>query len=200
MTGPLLIVLHTMPAAVFAGVFFVVGVCTQSRLLYDGSNQQTQWGSIESNGIVAKLIYLQSERRFLQPSDSLTLISRRKVVLYISLQILGVAITVAISQTIAAIGFPVLIIALIPLRTFLMPKWFTRKELSVLDDLTANNKAVLASLGGRPEMAGAEEGEDEEDRRDEGMETQNEEDADLRMRRSRSRSSAVRQRAGSIHR
>lgn len=26
MTGPLLIVLHTMPAAVFAGVFFVVGV------------------------------------------------------------------------------------------------------------------------------------------------------------------------------
>lgn len=27
MTGPLLVVLHTMPAAVFAGVFFVVGVC-----------------------------------------------------------------------------------------------------------------------------------------------------------------------------
>jgi hypothetical protein len=27
MTGPLLIVLHTMPTAVFAGVFFIVGVC-----------------------------------------------------------------------------------------------------------------------------------------------------------------------------
>lgn len=27
MTGPLLIVLHTMPAAVFGGVFFIVGVC-----------------------------------------------------------------------------------------------------------------------------------------------------------------------------
>jgi len=26
MTGPLLVVLHTMPAAIFAGVFFVVGV------------------------------------------------------------------------------------------------------------------------------------------------------------------------------
>ncbi len=26
MTGPLLVVLHTMPTAVFAGVFFVVGV------------------------------------------------------------------------------------------------------------------------------------------------------------------------------
>lgn len=27
MTGPLLIVLRTMPSALFAGVFFVVGVC-----------------------------------------------------------------------------------------------------------------------------------------------------------------------------
>ena len=30
MTGPLLIVLHTMPRALFSGVFFVVGVCFQS--------------------------------------------------------------------------------------------------------------------------------------------------------------------------
>lgn len=29
MTGPLLIVLHTMPLAVFAGVFFIVGVSVQ---------------------------------------------------------------------------------------------------------------------------------------------------------------------------
>lgn len=32
MTGPLLTVLHTMPAAVFAGVFFIVGVSTSMRL------------------------------------------------------------------------------------------------------------------------------------------------------------------------
>jgi hypothetical protein len=31
-----------------------------------------------------------------------------------------------------------------------MPRWFTEKELCVLDDLTAHNEAVLASLGGRP--------------------------------------------------
>lgn len=36
MTGPLLIVLHTMPAAVFAGVFFVVGV---SDPLHIGSDK-----------------------------------------------------------------------------------------------------------------------------------------------------------------
>lgn len=33
MTGPLLVVLHTMPAAVFGGVFFVVGVRTYSSPL-----------------------------------------------------------------------------------------------------------------------------------------------------------------------
>jgi hypothetical protein len=33
MTGPLLIVLHTMPAAVFAGVFFIVGWGSVSRPL-----------------------------------------------------------------------------------------------------------------------------------------------------------------------
>ncbi|KAH9859746.1 hypothetical protein IAQ61_011527 [Plenodomus lingam] len=133
MSGPLLTVLHTMPAAVFAGVFFVVG-----------------WGSIESNGIVSKAIYLLSERRFIQPSNPLSTIARRKIVFYIGLQILGVACTVAISQTIAAIGFPVLIIALIPLRTSLMPRWFSPQELSVLDNLTADNPSVLVSFGGTP--------------------------------------------------
>lgn len=35
MTGPLLVVIHTMPAAVFAGVFFVVGVSDQFRPFYN---------------------------------------------------------------------------------------------------------------------------------------------------------------------
>jgi hypothetical protein len=160
-----------------------------------------QWGSIETNGILQKLIYLNSERRFLQPQNPLNDVSRKKISLYIGLQIFGVAVTVAISQTIAAIGFPVLIIALIPLRTFLMPRWFTAQELSVLDNLTANNKAVLASLGGRPAKLKeyAEEDDDDEDpqmRRAEGREPMHtDEESDLHRRRSHS---AVRQRMGSI--
>ncbi|PGH11478.1 hypothetical protein AJ79_04853 [Helicocarpus griseus UAMH5409] len=135
MTGPLLIVLHTMPAAVFAGVFFIVG-----------------WGSIESNGIVEKAVFLLRENRFIQRDDPLLYIRRRKIVLYIGLQLFGVVACVAISQTIAAIGFPVLICALIPLRVWIMPRWYSQRELEVLDDLTANNKVVLASLGGAPEL------------------------------------------------
>ena len=51
-------------------------------------------------------------------------------------------------------GFPVLIIALIPLRVWALPKWFSQRELDVLDDLTANNSAVLGSLGGPPVFPG----------------------------------------------
>ncbi len=87
MTGPLLVVLHTMPTAVFAGVFFIVG-----------------WGSIESNGMLQKAIFLMQENRFIQRDEPLLTIRKRKTFLFIALQGIGVAATVAISQTIAAIG------------------------------------------------------------------------------------------------
>lgn len=53
-----------------------------------------------------------------------------------------------------------LICALIPLRASIMPKWFTMRELEVMDDLTANNEAVLASLGGAPVLPGQARAED----------------------------------------
>ncbi|PGH35042.1 hypothetical protein GX50_02073 [[Emmonsia] crescens] len=167
MTGPLLAVLHTMPAAVFAGVFFVVG-----------------WGSIESNGITEKLIFLFKENRFIQRGEPMLTLRRRKITLYIAIQLFGVLSCVAISQTIAAIGFPVLICLLIPLRVVLLPKWFTLKELEVMDDLTANNKVVLASLGGAPILPEGAEIEDY------GRERRYEE----RKR------GVTRQRTGSVHR
>lgn len=121
--------------------------------------------------------------------------------MYIGLQAFGVACTVAISQTIAAVGFPILIIALIPLRTFLMPKWFTMHELAALDALTANNPAVLVSFGGTPAKMKGMETEFISSLRASGDVEQGD-GYDLsrsRSRGSRSRS-AVRQRAGSIHR
>jgi hypothetical protein len=156
-----------------------------------------QWGSIESNGILHKTLSLISERRFLQRDNPLDTVSRKKIMLFIGLQIFGVACTVAISQTIAAIGFPVLIIALIPLRTFLMPKWFSVHELSVLDALTANNPTVLISFGGTP--SGIKEVEDIGSGRMEDAETGEMRKVESEGSRSRGRS-AARQRAGSIHR
>lgn len=121
--------------------------------------------------------------------------------MYIGLQALGVVCTVAISQTIAAIGFPVLIIALIPLRTFLMPKWFTMHELAALDALTANNPAVLVSFGGTPaKMKGLEQDFNESPSAAGDVEQAHEYDLNRTRSRGSQSPSAVRQRAGSIHR
>nr|OQO20978.1 hypothetical protein B0A51_09667 [Rachicladosporium sp. CCFEE 5018] len=135
MTGPLLVVLHTMPRALFSGVFFVVG-----------------WLGIPGNGITENILYILSETRFRDPQDPRQQLSRWRIAYYILFQILGVGFSVAISQTIGAIGFPVIIVALIPLRWVIMPRLFTKTELQVLDAPTADSHVVLASMGGKPEM------------------------------------------------
>lgn len=111
------------------------------------------------------------------------LIPRGKIILYIGLQLVGVAACVAVSHTLAAIGFPVLIILLIPLRILLVPRWFTLQELQILDDFTATNKTVLASLGGKPALP----------------ENSREEDWGVERRQSEDQHGVARQRAGSIH-
>lgn len=68
----------------------------------------------------------------------------------------------------AGIGFPVIIILLIPLRHFTLPKYFTPFELSVLDAPTANSAAVLVSIGGPLESEGRE-GTTKARKRDEEM-------------------------------
>lgn len=135
MTRPLLVVLGTMPRAVFSGVFFVVG-----------------WGSVEGNGIIKKLLFLCKEHRYIDPHDPLLRVPRRQILHFVFWQLLGWAMCVSISQTIAAIGFPVLITAMIPFRVAVMPKLFTAEELEIMDSLTADNVIVLASLGGKPVM------------------------------------------------
>ena len=156
MTGPILVVLNLIPRALFAGVFFVVG-----------------WGGLEGNGIMAKIVYLIREPRFVQPDEPLSQVRKTRVMFYLFWQIFGITATVGVSQTIAGIGipsiqpsihllphhtlthtpgFPVLIIALIPLRWNLLPKLFTAKELRIMDAPTADNEVVLASMGGKPQM------------------------------------------------
>jgi hypothetical protein len=135
MSRPLLVVLGTMPRAIFGGVFLVVG-----------------WGSIEGNGILKKLVFLATERRFIQPDEPLLKIRRTRILHFVLYQLLTWAASVAISQTIAAIGFPVIVTVLIPFRVYVIPKIFTAEELMIMDSLTATNDVVLASLGGKPTM------------------------------------------------
>ena len=163
MTGPILVVLNLIPRALFAGVFFVVG-----------------WAGLEGNGIMAKIIYLIREPRFIQPDEPLLQVPRKRILFYLFWQVFGITATVGVSQTIAGIGntlpiaprsteriperltesnpgFPVLIIALIPLRWKILPKLFTAKELRAMDAPTADNEVVLASMGGAPRVPGSKD-------------------------------------------
>lgn len=77
-------------------------------------------------------------------------------------------------------GFPVLVCAMILFRVYIAPKWFSPQELKVMDERTANNKVVLASLGGAPTTL---------------VDT-----AGLERRYSEQKTGVPRQRAGSMHR
>ncbi len=134
MTRPLLVVLGTMPRAVFAGIFILVG-----------------WASIERNSITMRTLAIFRDRRLCPPDEPLNTIRRSKIALFVGIQWLFAAMTIGISQTIAGIGFPVIITLLIPVRYFLVPKWFSPLELKILDAPTADGDGVLASLGHEPE-------------------------------------------------
>ncbi|KAH7047370.1 anion exchange family protein [Macrophomina phaseolina] len=131
MTGPLLIVLHLIPQAVLAGLFFVMGV-----------------QALEGNGITQKMLFLAKDRSLTPGSDPLRRIERRAAIwAFVALELLGFAATFAITQTIAAVGFPVFILLLIPVRTWVLPRYFSPLELSILDAPTAS-PFTMESCGG----------------------------------------------------
>lgn len=131
MSGPLLIVLHLIPQGVMAGLFFVMGV-----------------QALQANGITQKMMFLARDKEFTPASEPLKRLERRGAIwAFVILEILGFGATFAITQTIAAIGFPVFILILIPIRTFLLPRWFTYEELNALDGPTAS-PFTMESVGG----------------------------------------------------
>ena len=131
MTGPLLIVLNLIPQGVLAGLFFVMGA-----------------QALAGNGVTLKIIYLLKDKELTSPNDPLRKLGRQKMIwLFVVIELVAFGATFAITQTIAAIGFPVFIIALIPIRTWLMPKFFRDEELKALDAPTAG-EFVMESVGG----------------------------------------------------
>lgn len=132
MTGPLLHhVLALIPQGVLAGLFFVMGA-----------------QALAANGIVAKMLYLARDKELTGPNDPLKKLERQKMIwVFVAIELIGFGATFAITQTIAAIGFPVFIIALIPIRTWIMPRFFRDEELRALDAPTAG-EFVMESVGG----------------------------------------------------
>jgi len=131
MSGPLLVVLNLIPQAVFAGLFLIMGV-----------------QALGANGMTVKMLFLAKDKNLTPKSYPLARLPRRRAIYaFVALELLGFGGTFAITQTIAAIGFPVIIMLLIPFRTFLMPRWFSQQELSALDAPTAS-PFTMESVGG----------------------------------------------------
>lgn len=141
MTGPLLIVLHLLPQGVLAGLFLVMGV-----------------QALEGNGITTKLFFIFNDCKLTSPSDPLRRVRKKALREFVAIQLLGFGATFAITQTIAAVGFPIVIFLLVPLRSFLMPRWFSAEELKLMDGPTAG-EFVMVSVGGNYGDNGDESGD-----------------------------------------
>lgn len=131
MSPPLLTVLHLVPHGVLAGLFFVMGV-----------------QALAGNGVTAKLLYLARDRGLTAPSHPLRALPRRRAIwAFVAIELVAFGATFAITQTIAAVGFPVFIMLLIPIRALLLPHWFTPDELGALDAPTAS-PFTMENVGG----------------------------------------------------
>ncbi|KAI9149264.1 putative transporter [Paramyrothecium foliicola] len=131
MTGPLLTVLHLVPHGVLAGLFFIMGV-----------------QALEGNGITAKLVFLAKDHNLTPTSSPLKAVKRRSAIWkFVAIELVGFGATFAITQTVAAVGFPVFIFALIPIRAILLPKIFSQEELAALDAPTAS-PFTMEGIGG----------------------------------------------------
>ena len=131
MTGPLLVVLHLIPQGVLAGLFFIMG-----------------FQALQANGITAKLLFLARDKSLTPASHPLFAVKRRSAIwLFVAIELIGFGVTFAITQTIAAIGFPIFIFILLPIRAMLLPRWFRPEELAALDAPTAS-PFTMKGIGG----------------------------------------------------
>ncbi|KAL5482708.1 hypothetical protein ACEPAI_9302 [Sanghuangporus weigelae] len=131
LTGPFLHVLHLIPRGVLAGLFWFMGA-----------------DALQGNGVTTKVLYLIRDKRFTPANESLRKVRRSRIILFSVIQLIGFGATFAIVQTIASIGFPIIILLLIPVRTYLIPLLpFTEEELAILDMPTAS-PFTMESVGG----------------------------------------------------
>ncbi|KAI0088487.1 anion exchanging protein [Irpex rosettiformis] len=131
LTGPFLHVLNLIPRGVLAGLFWYMGA-----------------DALEGNGITQKLLYFLRDKSLTDTGEPLRKVRKSRILLFVGVQLVAFGATMAITQTIAAIGFPIIILLLIPLRTWVIPRLpFTDEELGILDGPTAS-AFTMESVGG----------------------------------------------------
>ncbi|KAG1763040.1 HCO3 transporter family-domain-containing protein [Suillus occidentalis] len=136
LTGPFLHILGLVPRGVLAGLFWFMGA-----------------DALKGNGITIKLLYLIRDKTLTSPDDPLRKVRKSRISMFVAIQLVAFGATFAVTQSVAAIGFPVIILLLVPLRTYVIPQLpFTQEELSILDGPTAS-PFTMESVGGSQHTA-----------------------------------------------
>ncbi|KAF9026543.1 hypothetical protein BDZ89DRAFT_30936 [Hymenopellis radicata] len=131
LTGPFLHVLNLIPRGVLAGLFWFMGA-----------------DALQGNGITQKLLYFLRDKKLTPADEPLRKVRKSRILMFIAVQLFGFGATFAVTQTIAAIGFPVIIMLLLPVRMWVIPRMpFTEDELAILDGPTAS-PFTMESVGG----------------------------------------------------
>ncbi|CAR23867.1 Bor1p [Lachancea thermotolerans CBS 6340] len=116
MSRPLLVCLGQIPQAVLSGLFFIMGL---NNLLH--------------NAILGRIMLLITERDKRDLRNLIYKVPLPKVLIFLSLSLAGFAAEFAISNTIAAIGFPLILLLTVIVSLF-FPKWFSPEDLKILDE------------------------------------------------------------------
>ncbi|KAG9088126.1 hypothetical protein FS749_002403, partial [Ceratobasidium sp. UAMH 11750] len=131
MSGPLQRVLGLVPRGVLAGLFWFMGT-----------------DALRTSSVTEKLLYLIRDPALVPRREPLRRVRKSRVALFVGIELVGFGATMAITQTIAAIGFPIVIFLLVPVRTLLVPLLpFSAEELAILDGPTAS-PFTMESVGG----------------------------------------------------
>jgi hypothetical protein len=95
--------------------------------------------ALRDNGLTTKLLFFFRDDKLIPYDDPLRRVRPSRLAMFVALELVGFAATFAITQTIAAIGFPVVIFLLVPVRMYVIPRMpFTKEELAILDGPTAS--------------------------------------------------------------
>lgn len=134
MTKPFEHVLGLIPKGVMAGLF----VSSHAEL-----KLTSQWymgtDALLTSGVTQKMLYLIRDPLARSASDPLNKVRKSRIALFTLIELIGFGATFAITQTIAAVGFPVIIMLLVPVRLWIVPLLgFRADELAILDGAVAS--------------------------------------------------------------
>ncbi|CAN6654282.1 boron transporter 1 [Trichomonascus vanleenenianus] len=121
MSGPLLIMLGLVPQAVLAGLFWIMGIT-----------------GLIGNGVIDKIWFIFTDERYVDANHPLMKCRKPYLYFFTFMLALGAGAEVGITQTIAAVGFPAVLV-LFGVIGYFLPKIIPEPEMSILDEPTASD-------------------------------------------------------------